>query len=239
MITAIAIDDQKPALKIMENFCSKTEGISLLKTFENTDEALKYLNKFPVDLIFLDVNMPKISGIDFSKKLVQNQMVVFITADKKFAADAFEVNAVDYLVKPLTEERFKKAVQKAIDFFHLRQKDVKPENKFLFVRADYKLIKVPFEDILCIEGLGDFLKIFVRNQKTIVARIRMKEMEDRLPASDFIRVHRSFILPIAEIKGIKNNFVMIEGRNIPIGGHYEEGVDKLLKESDIHIPVLT
>ena len=178
MITAIAIDDQKPALKIIENFCSKIEVISLLKTFDNAEETLHYLTKFPVDLIFVDVNMPKLNGLEFAGKLTQNQMVIFVTADKKFASEAFELNAVDYLVKPFVFERFEKAIVKAKSFFNLKNQDVKPENKFLFVRADYKLNKLAFEDILCIEGLGDFMKIFLRNQKTIVARIRMKEMEE-------------------------------------------------------------
>ena len=239
MITVIAIDDQKPALKIIEHFCSKIDIMHLKKTFDNAEDALRYLNNFPVDLILVDVNMPRLNGLDFARKLTQNQMVIFITADKQFAAEAFELNAVDYLVKPFDFARFEKAIHKAMTLFHLKNQDVKPENKFLFVRADYKFNKVAFEDILCIEGLGDFMKIFVRNQKTIVARIRMKEMEERLPATDFIRVHRSFILPIKEIKSVKNKFVQIEGRQIPIGGNYDVAFMKRILEPESNVPVLS
>jgi len=221
MINAIAIDDEPPALKIVENFCSKIDAIELTKTFTQPAEALKYIHKFPVDLLFLDINMPSISGIDLYKSIEQNTMVIFTTAYSEFAVEGFNLNAVDYLLKPFTFERFNQAVNKAIEFYNYTHHISKEEEKFLFIRADYTLNKIAIADILYIEGLDDYIKIYIKNSKTIVARMTMKSMAEKLPASEFVRVHRSFIVPFHKIESVRNKTISIAENNIPIGSSYE------------------
>jgi len=221
MINAIAIDDEPPALKIVETFCSKIDTIELTKTFTQPAEALKHIKKFPIDLLFLDINMPSISGIDLYKSIEQNTMVIFTTAYSEFAVEGFNLNAIDYLLKPFTFERFNQAVNKAVEFYNYTYQLSKDEEKFLFIRADYTLNKISIADILYIEGLDDYIKIYIKNSRTIVARMTMKNMLEKLPASEFIRVHRSFIVPLNKIEGIRNKTIAVAENNIPIGSSYE------------------
>src|ERR1051325_7324107 len=155
MITAIALDDEPPALQVIENFCGSADFIDLQKTFTGTREAQKHLEKYPVDLLFLDVNMPSLSGIEFYRSLPNKLMVIFTTAYSEYAVEGFNLDAVDYLLKPFTFERFFQAVNKANErykFLH-RQKDI--TDQYLFIRVDYKLVKIAMVDILFIEGLDD------------------------------------------------------------------------------------
>ena len=228
MITAIAIDDEPPALKVIESFCGQIDTIDLQKTFTQPNEALKFLHKFPVDLLFLDVQMPSLSGIELYKMLKQETMVIFTTAHSKFAVEGFNLNAVDYLLKPFTFERFQQAVNKATDFYNYTRQSDKTQEQYLFIRADYKLMKVKISDILYIEGLNDYIKIHITNQKTIVTRMTMKTIQEKLPSKEFIRVHRSFIVPFSKIDSLKSKSIFIAGKEIPIGGIYEENILKLL-----------
>ena len=230
MINAIAIDDEPLALKVIENFCEKVDFITLQKTFTKPGEALKYLNKFPIDLLFLDINMPSINGIEFYKEMKQNTMVIFTTAYSEYAVEGFNLNAVDYILKPFTFERFLLAVNKANDFFNYQSQKENTHTQFLFVRADYSLVKINLANILYIEGLDDYLKIHVENQKTIVTRMTMKALLEKLPAKDFIRTHRSFIVPLERIESVRNKVISIAGKEIPIGNSYEEGFFKIFKK---------
>ena len=229
MIKAIAIDDEPLALKVIENFCEKTDFITLQKTFNKPGEALKYVNKFPIDLLFLDINMPSINGIEFYKEMEQNTMVIFTTAYTEYAVEGFNLNAVDYILKPFTLERFLLAVNKANDFFHY-QTQKENTSQFLFVRADYSLLKINIANILYIEGLDDYLKIHIENQKTVVTRMTMKALLEKLPSKDFIRTHRSFIVPLSRIESVRNKTISIAGTEIPIGASYEETFLKQFKE---------
>lgn len=222
MIKAIALDDEPPALAILENFCKKIDYIDLQKTFTKSDEALKYLRKYPVDFIFLDIHMPSISGIDFHKKLPHKIMVIFTTAYSEFAIQGFNLNAMDYLLKPFSQQRFLQAVEKIKAQYELQNQNQKIEEQYLFIRADYSLMKIPLQDILFIEGLDDYLKIHIDNQKTVVARMTMKSMLEKLPASEFTRVHRSFIVPVAKIDKIRNKVIHIKEEEIPISASYEK-----------------
>lgn len=229
MIQAIAIDDEPPALKLIENFCREVNFIELQKTFTSPTDALKYLAKFPVDLLFLDINMPSLSGIDLYKQVRQDTMAIFTTAHSEYAVEGFNLNAVDFLLKPFTIERFTQAANKANDFYQYQHPGQGAVQQFLFVRADYSLIKIPIADILFIEGLDDYLKIHIHNQKMVVARMTMKSILDKLPAGEFIRVHRSFIISFAKIEVIRNKAVMIAGTEIPIGASYEENFQRMLR----------
>lgn len=230
MIKAIAIDDEPLALKVIENFCGIIDFITLEKTFSKPKEALDYLDKFPVDLLFLDINMPSVDGIEFCKNLKQNTMVIFTTAYSEYAVDAFNLKAIDYLLKPFSYIRFLNACNKANDIFAQQAKTDSGLAKHFFVRADYSLVRVNFTDVLYIEGLDDYVKIFLEKQKPLITRMTMKSILEKLPSEDFIRVHRSFIVPLKRIKGVRSKVISIEGKEIPIGNSYEESFLKTFKK---------
>ncbi|XZF12798.1 LytR/AlgR family response regulator transcription factor [Chitinophagaceae bacterium MMS25-I14] len=224
MLQAIAIDDEPPALRLLEAFCSQSADIALQKTFTQPGEALKYLRKYPVDLVFLDIQMPSISGIDFVNAMQQeNIMVIFTTAYSEYAVEGFNLNAVDYLLKPYSPERFIQAVAKARDFYNFQHQAEKTKQQDLFIRADYSLVKIPLTQILYIEGLGDYLKIYWDGGKPVIARMTMKTIMERLPAKDFVRIHRSFIIPFHRIEQVRNKTITLAGgTELPVGSSYEE-----------------
>lgn len=219
MLKAIALDDEPPALRVIAHFCSQVDFIDLQKTFARTDEALQYLQTHPIDLLFLDINMPSMSGIEFYKAIPQEAMVIFTTAYAEYAVEGFNLSAIDYLLKPFTFDRFLQGVHKAQEYQLFLQKNETPQ--YLFVKADYSVYKIVFSDILFIEGLDDYLKIHVEKSKPIVARMTMKAMVEKLPAKDFIRVHRSFIVPFSRIENVRNKVIMLQNEDIPIGASYE------------------
>jgi DNA-binding LytR/AlgR family response regulator len=227
MITTIALDDEPPALKILENFCGRTELVDLVKTFTNPEEALKYISKFPVDLLFLDIRMPSITGLQFRQQIPQDIMVIFTTAYSEYAVEGFNVNAVDYLLKPFSYDRFMQAVQKAYDFFRFLHNQESAIQQYMFVRADYSLVKIVLDDILFIEGLDDYLKIHLSGKKPVVARMTLKAILEKLPGNNFIRVHRSFIIPVAKIEKVRNRVIYIQGKEIPFGSRYEGSFFKI------------
>lgn len=224
MIRAIAIDDEPPALRIIEKFCNDTDFIQLEKTFTNPQEALRYLKNYPVDLLFLDIQMPSANGIDFYKSLSTSAMVIFTTAYSQYAIDGFNVNAIDYLLKPYTYTRFLQAAGKAQQLFQQQQHSSSSVQapRYLLIRADYSLVKVMLDSILYVEGLDDYLKIHVSDGKPVVARMTMKAMLEKLPADKFARVHRSFIVAIDKIESIRNKMISICEQQIPIGSKFEE-----------------
>ena len=221
MIRAIAIDDEPLALELISRFCSKHAAIQLEKTFTKPSVALAYLQKFPIDLVFLDIQMPSITGLELSKNLPENVSVIFTTAYSEYAIDAYELNAIDYLLKPFEESRFIKAVDKAVAYFRLKNQNENPADNFLFIRADYKLVKIPLADILYIEGLGDYLKVYYGDNKLVVARMTMKNILAKLPPNEFLRVHRSFIVPFSKIENVRNKTIHIKEHEIPIGSSFE------------------
>lgn len=222
MIKAIAIDDEPPALHVIESFCSRTAAIELEKSFTMPAEALRHLRKFPVDLIFLDIQMPSINGIDFYKAIKQDTMVIFTTAYSEYAVEGFNLSAVDYLLKPFTFKRFEQAVAKAVDYYNYKKQSGPEMPKYLFIRADYSLLKIALADIVYIEGLDDYLKIHLTGSSPVVARMTMKSILEKLPATDFVRVHRSYIVPFNRIESYRNKNITIAGQEIPTGSSYEE-----------------
>lgn len=222
MIKAIALDDEILALKIIEAYAGKIENLSLERMFHVQADARKYLNKFPVDLIFLDIEMPSKNGMDFYKAISQNTKVIFTTAYSEYAVEAFSINAVDYLLKPFSFERFRSAVEKVKTGNEIQEAD------YLSIRADYKLHKINFEDILLIEGLDDYIQIHLADGSRITARSSMKNMLEKLSAKDFIRVHRSYIVPVGRIKTVVNRNIHIGGFIIPIGETYKDMVMKMV-----------
>lgn len=227
MIHAIAIDDEPLALQIIAHFCEQIDFVTLDKTFTVQSEALKHLKKFPVDLIFLDIQMPNKNGIDFYKLLENDVMVIFTTAFSEYAVEGFNVNATDYLLKPFSLERFEIAVQKARNELQFRNNT--SVQTHLMIRADYKLNRIEFEDILLIEGLDDYIQIHLKNKTKIVARLSMKNMLEKLPETKFLRVHRSFIIPINKVKTVQNKVIQVDEFSVPIGETYKEEILKILQ----------
>ncbi|MGV3458822.1 MAG: LytR/AlgR family response regulator transcription factor [Flavobacterium sp.] len=227
MIKAIAIDDEPLALTIIAHFCSQSDAITLDKTFTGTYEALKYLKKYPVDLLFLDINMPGRNGIDFYKLAGPNVMVIFTTAYSEYAVEGFNVNAIDYLLKPFSQERFNTAVDRAKRELNTR-KASPDEVGHLLIRADYKLHKIEFDDILMIEGLDDYIRIHIKNRPGLTARMSMKSIIEKLPQQQFLRVHRSYIVPVKRITSLQNKSITIGDFIIPIGDTYKNDVMKYL-----------
>lgn len=224
MIKAIAIDDEPLPLEILEAYCSNVSFLKLEKTFTQTSEGKKYLQKHPVDLIFLDIHMPAISGIDFYKDIEQDMMVIFTTAHSEYAIEGFNLSAVDYLLKPYSQERFEVAVNKANEYYNFLNQKESREQKHIFIRAEYSLVKIATADIFFIEGLADYLKIHLQNGKTILTRMTMKTMLSKLSPKEFIRVHRSYIIPFKLITGVRNKIITLGSSNqeIPIGASFEE-----------------
>ncbi|MDO5636967.1 MAG: response regulator transcription factor [Myroides sp.] len=228
MIKAIAIDDEPLALTILEHLCAKTNDIILERTFTSQQEAVQYLEKFPVDVLFLDIQMPENDGVSFYKSLKTKPFVIFTTAFDHYAVEGFNVSAVDYLLKPIAYERFEQAIDKVKKI----RTALSPtnEDQYILIRADYKLNKIYLKDITYIEGLDDYVQIYIDEKSKIVARMSMKAMMDQLPTSDFVRIHRSFILPIQRITSIQSKNIFINDQEFPIGDTYKAAVLNILKE---------
>ena len=224
MIKAIAIDDEPNALKIIENFCKEIDAIILQKTFTDIQDGLRHLKKFPTDLVFLDLEMSNFKTVDLCSQIKQNSALIFITSNKDSFKEDLKIKPLGYLAKPLTFDTFNQIVDKTKEYFKLISY-AKPE--YIFVRADYSLQKIVLKDILYIEALDDYLKIHLYQQKTIVARLTMKSLIEKLPSSDFMRVHRSFIVPINKIASYTNKMVLIGDKKIPVSHSYEANVSKL------------
>lgn len=222
MMNAIAIDDEPLALTVIKSLCDKNDNINLQRTFTQPSEALRYLHKYPVDLIFCDIQMPAMTGINLVKALRQKTMVIFTTAFSEYAVVSYELNAIDYLLKPINLKRFTQAISKAQEYFDYINKQDQSVDKNIFVRADFNLVKIPLSDILYIEGLADYLKIHIKDRKTIVARMSMKDMIEKLNSIDFIRVHRSYILPFNKIEAVRGTTIFIGDKEFPIGRTYAD-----------------
>ncbi|MCX6288072.1 MAG: LytTR family DNA-binding domain-containing protein [Bacteroidetes bacterium] len=238
MIRCIAIDDEALALDLLEDNISKIPFLELAGRYTNAFDALKLMREKPVDLLFLDIQMPDITGIQFLKSLQQKPLVIFTTAFSKYALEGFELDVIDYLLKPYSFERFLKAVNKAHEFLELqeRAKEAKKGPAFgshyLFVRADYKLVKIDIQEILYIEGLKDYVKIYC-GEKPVLTQMSMKAIEEKLPTHDFIRVHRSFIVAFDKIDFIHKSFISIKGREIPLSDNYKDNFLSLVQKNKI------
>jgi two-component system LytT family response regulator len=221
MIRAIALDDEPPALAVLQHYCGTHDGIELLKTFTRVEEASRYLESFPIDLLFLDIRMPALSGLEFSKRVPPGVIVIFTTAFQEYAVEGFNLDAVDYLLKPYTYERFEQAVQKAAVLLQAQRQAQPASGGHILLRVDYALVKVELERILYVEGLDDYLKIHLTEARPLVVRMTLKSLEEKLPAAAFIRVHRSYIVALNRIDAVRNKMIQIRDIEIPVGSRYE------------------
>jgi len=221
MINCIAIDDEPLALEVEKSLCARIPYINLTHTFTQSSLAHKHLRKFPVDLIFLDIQMPDINGIDFYKNLQQDTMVIFTTAHSEYAIEGFNVNAVDYLLKPIELDRFSIACKKVQEYSESLNPRKSLNQNNLFVRSEYALVKIPLHEIIFLETMDDYIKIHLLEKKTVLTLMSMKKMLEKLPSNEFIRVHRSFIIPLSKIESVSSKSVSLGSIDIPIGASYK------------------
>lgn len=226
MIHCIAIDDEPLALQLINEYCSKISFLKLEKTFTNTDEAKAWLQDNSVDLLFLDIQMPDINGMQFYKSLTHKPPVVFTTAYKDFAAEGFNVDAVDYLLKPFEYDRFLKACYKVKEYIEFLSSQELQLNS-IFVKVNYEIMKINLKDIELIEALDDYIKIYIK-PNPVLTLMTLKSIQEKLPSRDFVRVHRSFIVPLARIEKFSKTKLWTAGKEIPIGSSYSQVYDQLL-----------
>ena len=227
MIKAIAVDDEPLALMVIENYCARNEHVELVKTFSNVKDAQKYLNQFPVDLLFLDIQIARTNGMDFYRSMEKKIPAIFTTAFAEYALEGFNVAALDYLLKPIEYERFEEAINKAV--LVIVDKKLAEDKEYLSIRADYKLNKIAYDDILYLEGLDDYVKIHLTSGKKITARTSMKSILEKLPQNIFVRIHRSFIVNTKHISAVQNKFVQIGEHQLAIGETYKNVMQDLIK----------
>jgi DNA-binding LytR/AlgR family response regulator len=235
MIRCLAVDDEMLALDLVEDNIRKVPFLELVKACRSGLEAMEILRTEAVDLLFLDIQMPDLSGIQMLKSLPRKPMVIFTTAFSSYATEGFDLDVIDYLLKPYSFERFLKAVNKAREYMTLhdlarkqpssREETASPS--YLFVKADYKLYKIDLHDILYIEGLKDYVKIYT-GEKPIVTQMSMKTVEEKLPAKDFIRVHRSYIVAFHKIDFIQKQMLTIGKKEIPVSEHYRDQLFEMI-----------
>lgn len=229
LLRCIAIDDESLALDLVEDNIAKVPFLKMEARCRNAFEAIEYLQNNPVDLIFLDIQMPGLTGVQFLEGLTQKPMVIFVTAYQQYAVEGFNLDVIDYVLKPISFERFLKASHKALDFYKnklaLQVQGSVSESKvdYIFIHADYSLMKIMLDDILYIEGLKDYIKIHVRTQKfPVVCRMTMKLIAEKLPADSFLRIHKSYIVSLKKIESIRNQKVKIGENHIPLSDSYSE-----------------
>lgn len=230
MLKCLAIDDEPLALELLEDNISKVSYLQLAAGCSNPLQAMQFLQHEQVDLIFLDIQMPGLTGLQFIQTLQQKPMFILITAYEKYALEGYNLDVVDYLVKPVALERFIKACNKAWELHQLKTKKFSAGEQpaYFFINADYSLIKIVFADIMWIEGLKDYLKIHLKStSKPLVARITMKSIEEQLPANMFTRVQKSFIVSNEHITSVRKNSVFINEVEIPVGDNYKNAIASL------------
>lgn len=236
IITCLAVDDEPPALQVIEKYVTSIPSLKLAATCSNAVDALAVLQNNQIDLLFLDIQMPYILGTDFMRTLSNPPKVIFTTAFRKYAVEGFDLDAVDYLLKPISFERFLKAVNKVMKLnlpvtesfsVNTLQKN-ETVDAFIYLRADRKNIKVNLDDILFIESLKDYIKI-VTKEKTIVTKQSISSLEENLPAHLFIRIHRSFIVAVNKIEAYTPELIQINKYELPVSRSYRHEVEKTLK----------
>jgi DNA-binding LytR/AlgR family response regulator len=235
MIRCLAIDDENLALELLADNIRKVPFLELIQTCQNSMDAIGVMRDHPVDLLFLDIQMPDISGLQLLRSLANKPLVILTTAYSNYAREGFDLDVIDYLLKPYSFERFMKAVNKANEYLRLKEMAVNQANfaeiqtssGFIFVKADYKLVRINFDEILFVEGLKDYVKLYLKD-KMVVTQMSMKSLEDKLPQNSFIRVHRSFIVSFGKIESIQKQMLTIGQKEIPVSDQYREKLFRII-----------
>ena len=231
-IRCLIVDDEPLALDLLESYVVKIPSLSLVGRCSSAFQAMDYIEQKTVDLIFLDIQMPGLSGIELSRSLINGPRVIFTTAFEKYALDGFKVDALDYLVKPVSFPEFLTAVNKAKRWFDHTSKTLTSETRSsLFVKSDYKIVQIEFRNIQYVEGLKDYVKIYQEGiDKPVITLMSMKSLEDNLPGNLFMRVHRSYIVNLEMIKTIERNRIVFGKTYIPVSDNYKENFQKFVND---------
>lgn len=229
-IKALIIDDEPLARDVIFNYSKKINNLEIVCSCEDAANGLEALSNNHIDLIFLDINMPGFSGITFLKTIKNPPLIIFTTAYTEYAIESYELNAVDYLKKPFSFERFLKAVQKVDELLKLQQAK-KPEisEDFIYIKANKKTFKIKFKEIFYIEGLGDYIKIHQKDHH-LVTNLTMKKINEILPESDFLRIHKSYIISLDKIDYLEGNMVVINKNKIPVGNSYRQEFNEIINK---------
>lgn len=246
-IRCLLVDDEPPALEVLQSYIDMIDGLEVVGKCANAIQAFSRLQEtpaagVPVDLMFLDIKMPKLLGTDFLRSLRQPPKVIFTTAYRDYAVDGYELDVVDYLLKPISFERFLRAVSKVMKTEAVasvssplpalpleKPNTVTPNNAFLYFRADRKMVKVFTHEIVYVESLKDYVKIVTTTGKPLVVKQSITSVEAMLPEADFVRIHRSFIVALAKVKAYTPTHIDVDGQELPIGRLYQKDVGRVLK----------
>ena len=220
-IKAVALDDEPASLSIIRNYVDRTENIALLHVFTSTLKALEFLEKENVDLIFLDIEMPGINGIELTKRLNPNIQVIFITAHDEFALAGFEIGAADYLLKPISLNRFQKACNRVFEKLFPSKEENIENNPYLFIKSGNEIKRIAFKNILFIKSLDNYIEVY-HNSERLISRNTLSEILEQLPNNQFIQVHRSYIINISNIENYKHPLILIGNHTIPVSKKYKE-----------------
>ncbi|QEC77247.1 LytR/AlgR family response regulator transcription factor [Mucilaginibacter ginsenosidivorax] len=230
LLKCIAIDDEPLALKLIAGYVARFPFLQLLNTFEDAISGAEFLKNTPIDLLFIDINMPDITGIDLVRALKVKPMVIFTTAYKNFAFEGFELEAIDYILKPIDFKRFEKAVEKAVDYHQYKTRPAAEQaEESLYVYSEYRMVKVDLNTIEYIESMEDYIKIHVTNAKTVLTLMPLKKVLEKLPADKFQRIHRSYIVPVNKIRSIQNRKVKLTDIELPVSESYLDFVRNWMK----------
>jgi len=229
-LSCIIVDDEPVARKILHEFVDQVPFIDLQGKFENAMKAEMFLKSNAVDIIFLDIEMPKVSGLQLLQKLNVESMVILTTAFPQYALEGYELDIIDYLLKPFALSRFLKAVQKAKDFHEMKTRTAGgPQSSYIFIKSDKRIEKIELSDILYAESVGNYVSVYTEN-KRIMAYLTMKSLESQLPSDDFIKIHQSYLVNCSKIEAIEGNEIKIGGKSLPISRNYREMVMKVVNQ---------
>ncbi|MBR1548131.1 MAG: response regulator transcription factor [Prevotella sp.] len=230
-ITCAIIDDEPLAAGLLKSYAERTPFLLLTGTYGSAIEAMKELRERPVQLLFLDIQMPEFSGIEFAKILPSDTKIVFTTAFQQYAVDGYRVSALDYLLKPISYEDFLRSANKALDWFNsVQRQSTCAEDRFMFVKSDYKLVRVALDDILYVEGLKDYVRLFLSDGQKIMSLMNMKKLEEFLPRPEFLRTHRSYIVHMSRAQQIDRFRIVFGDQYIPVSDSYKDDVQLYLDQ---------
>jgi DNA-binding LytR/AlgR family response regulator len=225
----IIADDEPVARKILQEFIGQTPFLELSAQFENAIKAQAWLQQNNADLLFLDIEMPKMKGLDYLRKYDVKPLVILTTAYTEYALEGYELDIIDYLLKPIAFHRFVKAVQKAKDFLELKENTSSTNSSHLFVRSDKRIERIMLADICYIESMGNYVKI-ITEQKKVLAYLTLKGIEAQLPSANFIKLHQSYLVNFSKIESLEGNSVKIKDAMLPVGRHYRDALMQMINE---------
>lgn len=230
----IAVDDEPLALALLEDNINKVPFLNLVASCNDAFQAIEQLQQKDVDLVFIDIQMPGLTGLQFISSLKKKPLVIFVTAYKQYAVESYDLEVVDYLVKPVPLERFIKACNRAKELYELKsatkEGEAKPLRDHFFVNADYGHVKIRFDDIIWMKGYGDYIKFYLKSaEHPLVVRTSFKVLEEELPSKRFLRIHKSYAIAVEAVTAIRKNSIFLGDKELSIGETYREDVEKLLR----------